>query len=150
MSIRQGLIMELKHEASNTLKMLERLSADQFDYKPHEKSAPLGKLAGHIADLPGWISMAIQTTEFNLANRPFQRGPVTTTEGLLQLHNDNVAAAVSAIENATDEEMMVEWTLRMGDHIIAKMPRAAVIRSLAMNHMIHHRGQLSVYMREND
>lgn len=150
MNIRQGLINELKHEAANTTKMLERLSSDHFDFKPHDKSFTLGRLAGHIADLSGWIPMIFNSTEVDLATSPFKRDPITSTEEVVQRHKENVAAAIGALEKATDEDMAAAWTLRRGDYIIASMPRAAIIRSLSMNHMIHHRGQLSVYMRIND
>lgn len=150
MSIGHAIIKELRHEAANTTRMLERLPADRFDFKPHEKSSSLGKLATHIADLPAWIPLVLNEASFNLVNRPFVHGPVTTTEDLVKLHADHVAAAINALETTSDELLAADWVLSMGDHVIVKMPRVAVIRSLGLSHMIHHRGQLSVYMRLNN
>ena len=144
------MINEIQHEAKSTQRMLERLDATSFKFKPHERSTEMGKLARHIAEIPAWITVALTTPEFDLANRPLNTAEVSSTEEVLKTHTDNVAAAIKAIENASDEEMLAEWTLRRGDHVILKMPRVAVVRNMAMNHMVHHRGQLSVYMRLNN
>lgn len=150
MSLNQILIAELKHEAASTRKMLERIDPSTFDFKPHEKSMKLGRLAQHIAELPSWITMTVKTTYLDFSEKKWQLEPIHTTEELLAFHDKNVADAIAALEETPEEDFKVEWTLRNGDHIILKMPRAAVIRSMAMNHMIHHRGQLSVFLRLNE
>ena len=150
MSINQSLIAELKSEAANTRKMLERIPENLFDYKPHEKSMLLGRLAQHVAELPSWLTMTVKTEYLDFQESKWTPEPLTTTEALVAFHDKNVAEAIKALEETADADFMVEWTLRSGDHVILKLPRVAVCRSMVMNHMIHHRGQLSVYLRLNN
>jgi len=149
MSIKQALINELKHEAQNTRKILERVPAEQFAYKPHEKSMTLQRLATHIAEIPQWATRAVKTDEFDLAAG---RKPnlAESKEDLLRIHDESVAHAEEAISNMADDELMKNWTLRRGDHVIMQLPKAAVIRNMSNNHLYHHRGQLTVYLRMLD
>jgi len=143
--ITQGMIREIEHEGSQTKKILERIPFDKFDWKPHEKSREIGKLAIHVAEIPKWTSRALTTPEFDvLTLKPTQ---VQSTEELVKLSEANIQKAIEDLQKASDEEMMTMWTFRRGDHVIFTLPRAAVIRNLSMNHLIHHRGQLSVYLR---
>jgi len=143
--ITQGMIREIEHEGSQTKKILERIPFDKFDWKPHEKSREIGKLAIHVAEIPKWTSRALTTPEFDvLSLKPTQ---VQSTEELVKLSEANIQKAIEDLQKASDEEMMTMWTFRRGDHVIFTLPRAAVIRNLSMNHLIHHRGQLSVYLR---
>jgi len=147
MTINEGLIAELKHEAASTKKMLERVPTDKNDWKPHEKSMKLGRLASHVAELPGWIAMTMTTDELDLSKMDYKPAIAATTEELTGILDTNVNKAVAALENATMEDFHKMWTLRNGDNVFFTMPKIGVIRSMAYSHHYHHRGQLSVYLR---
>jgi len=147
MALNQVLIAELQQEAANTHKMLERVPAGHMDWQPHAKSMSLTRLATHIAELPGWITMTLNTQELDLGAMDYKPNLAGDVAELVAIHNKSVAGAEEALKNATDEQLAEPWTLRQGDHVIFTLPRAAVIRSMVMNHMIHHRGQLSVFLR---
>ncbi len=153
MPIAQALLPEFDHEMATTRSLLERVPEDRAGFKPHEKSTALGALAAHIANLVSLAPRIVSLTEVDM-NPPggpgFKPPQLTTTAALLASFDANVAQAREAIAGASDEELMVTWTLRNGGHTIFAMPRAAVLRTMVMNHVIHHRGQLSVYLRLND
>ena len=139
---------ELKHEAASTRKMLECVPLDKLTWKPHEKSTELGKLAKHTASLSSWVSRALTTDELDFAKgRPAPAPDFTTTAELLAILDTNVAQALKDLENTSNETFMQLWTLRQGEKVYMTMPKAAVIRHMALNHAVHHRGQLSVYLR---
>jgi uncharacterized damage-inducible protein DinB len=146
MSISQTLLPEYDHEMASTRRVLERITADKFGWKPHEKSYSLGRLASHVAELPGWVPMTMTTDELDFGNG-YQPFVAETAEQLLDVFDKNVADGRAAIAAAGDPEFFKPWALRNGGHEIFKMPKAAVLRSFTLNHIIHHRGQLSVYLR---
>ena len=153
MPIAQSMLPEFDHEMATTRSLLERVPEDKADWKPHTKSMTLGRLALHLAELPTWGTMAITETEFNL-NPPgglnYPRPTFESTAQLLGIFDENVRTARAALAAISDEELMVSWTLKHGEESLFSMPRVAVLRSMTMNHIIHHRGQLSVYLRLND
>ena len=139
-----ALIGELQMEAAATRKCLERIPAEKFDYKPHEKSMTMVRLAGHIAEMVEWAKDTVQTTGIDFATidyKPFE--PQTTAE-LVELLDKNVEAAIEALQNTSDEAMMEDWTLRNGEEVYFTMPRIQCLRGMVFNHIVHHRGQLSV------
>lgn len=144
------LIAELQHEATVTRTVLERVPTDKFDYKPHEKSMSFGELASHIVDSYTWYEGTLNLEEIDFATTDYTPFKASSSEELLESFDKNVAAAAELISNASDEDLMVNWTMRAGDQVMFSMPRIQVIRAMLMNHMIHHRGQLSVYLRLND
>lgn len=146
----QSFIPELQHEAASTRKMLERLPFDKSDWKPHARSMALLPLATHVTELAGWVSVTINTPQLDFANFEYKPFAAQSTEDLLRYHDETVAKAIEDLKGASDETMMQPWTLRNGEHVILTMPRIAVIRSFAISHLIHHRGQLSVYLRMLD
>ena len=150
MNLNQGFIAEIKHEAASTRKMLEHVPLDKGDYKPHEKSMTLSRLAVHVAELPGWIGMAMGADELDLAAMNYKPAQPTTTAELLAVLDKNVEIAVAALENSTNEDFGKMWTLRHGENVHFSIPKAAVVRSFALSHLYHHRGQLSVYLRMLD
>lgn len=150
MSISKPFIAELQVEAANTKKMLERVPFEHIGWKPHDKSMPMGRLATHVAELPGWITMTIKSDELDLGASGYNPTPVSNSEELVALHDKNVSSAIEALEAISDEDMMKTWTLRNGEHIIFQLPKAVVIRTSAINHLIHHRAQLSTYLRQHN
>jgi uncharacterized damage-inducible protein DinB len=150
MNIKEGLIKELKHQAANTRKLLERVPAEHFDWKPHEKSMHLGRLASHIAETIGWVSTAITENELDFAKREYKPTVITTNADLIKILDEKLAPALADLETATNEILMQEWTLRNGEQIYFTLPKVAVIRDFAFNHSYHHRGQLTVYLRMLD
>jgi uncharacterized damage-inducible protein DinB len=150
MPLNQSLLPEFGQEMANTRKALERAPDDKLAWRPHPKSGTMGWLAGHLANLPSWAAMTIKQDSFDLS-APFDRPPEpTSTRQILELFDKNVAAARAAIVGAGDEQLMAPWSLRKGDHVIFTMPRIAVLRSMVLNHVIHHRGQFTMYLRLND
>lgn len=153
MAISQALLPEFDHEVATTRRVLERVPSDKWDWAPHAKSMKLGRLAGHVGETPGWATMTIAQSELDLAppGAPPYVPPVRNNrEDVLAEFDKNVAAAREQIAGATDEHLMQNWSLKMGGQVRMTMPRVAVLRSFVMNHMIHHRGQLSVYLRMLD
>ncbi|WP_240609309.1 DinB family protein [Flavipsychrobacter stenotrophus] len=147
MALNQILIAELKHESANTRKMLERVPTEKNDWKPHEKSMKIGRLASHIAEIPTWITMMVTSNELDLVNMPAKPFVAESSEELLSVFDQKLEEAVTALGGATDEYLQTNWILRRGEHVIYDMPRAAFLRSLGYSHLYHHRGQLSVYLR---
>jgi uncharacterized damage-inducible protein DinB len=150
MSLSQALLPEFDQEMENTRKTLERVPEDKFDWKPHEKSTALGGLATHLANLPSWAALAINQSEFDMA--PPGQGPIkvpqaTSRQEVLDAFEHNRAAAREAIAAVSDEHLMGSWSLLSDGNTLMTLPRIAVLRSFVMNHMIHHRAQLGVYLR---
>lgn len=127
--------------------MLEKVPADKLDWTPHSKSMSLGKLAAHVANIPNWMTVALTTDEFDFTKDPYKETGASTNEALLSIFDTKSAEALQHLQEASDENLRGNWTFRSGDHVIFSLPRIAAIRTLAMNHLVHHRGQLSVYLR---
>ena len=153
MAMSDTLLPEFDHEMANTRKTLERVPEEKFDWRPHEKSMTLGGLTTHLSNLPSWASHAINLDTLDIApvGEPQLRvEPVKSVAEALEAFDRNVAAARAAIAGASDEHLRQQWSLLHGGQTIFSLPRIAVLRGVVMNHMIHHRGQLSVYLRLND
>ncbi|MEP6466956.1 MAG: DinB family protein [Parafilimonas sp.] len=147
MPINAALLAELKHEAVNTRKMIERVPSDKLNWKPHEKSMKLGRLAVHIAELPVWFERIINKDEFDFATATFNAEIKENTEDIVQLFDDQLSNALHVLETASDENLNAIWTVRRGDTIVYQMPKKVALRNFTYNHIYHHRGQLSVYLR---
>lgn len=148
MSYNTALIAELQMEGANTRKMLALVPMDKTDYKPHEKSMLMPRLANHIAELPSWIGFTMQSHELDLSTMDYKPVIPATAEELVAKHDEMMRKAIAVLEAATnDEDFDQMWTLRMGDHVIFSMPKKVVLRSMVFSHIVHHRGQLSVYLR---
>jgi uncharacterized damage-inducible protein DinB len=150
MPLKDSLIAEFKNEGASTKKMLERVPEKSFSWTPHEKSMSLGRLATHVAELTSWISKAIVEDEFDFAANPFKRHVAATQTELFNIFQKNFDQAIADLEIASDDLLMKKWTLRNGNTVFFELPKIAVIRSFALSHLIHHRGQLSVYLRMLD
>ncbi|MCI0489883.1 MAG: DinB family protein [Blastocatellia bacterium] len=153
MALSKALLPEFDHEMANTRRTLERVPDDKFDWKPHEKSWAMGELASHIANILTWAVKAINQDSLDMAppGEPPPRAPLAASQQqLLERFDKNVVAARAAIEGASDEHLFQPWTLLSGGEKVFTLPRIAVLRSAVMNHSIHHRAQLGVYLRLND
>ena len=151
--INQALLPEFDMEMSNTRKALERVPDDQLAWKPHDKSMTLGRLAGHLAELPSWGMATMGNDSLDIAppGAPPQQGlTAKSRQEALDIFDKNVAAARAAIAGASDEVLMKPWSLLKGGRTLMTMPKIAVLRSFVMNHMIHHRAQLGVFLRLNN
>ena len=149
MPLVDALLPEFDHEMTVTRKLLERVPEGQFDWKPHQKSMSLGQLAQHVATIPTWGKVAMSQDAFDLAADQ-RAGQLPTRDEILSLFDRNVADARAALVGRGDGEMMAPWALKRGAHTIFSMPKASVWRSFVMNHLIHHRAQLGVYLRMHD
>lgn len=149
-NIALALIAELEHESKTTRTCLERVPADKFDWTPHEKSMTFGRLASHIAEMVGWTGPTLQYPELDFAKMDYKPFEPKTSEELLEYFDKNVAEAVDVLRNTTDDIFMENWTMRNGETVYFTLPKVAVMRSFVMNHIVHHRGQLSVYLRLSD
>jgi uncharacterized damage-inducible protein DinB len=153
MSISESFLAELDREAQVTRAMLARVPQDQFDWKPHAKSMSLGRLATHIAEIPSWIRNAVDLDELDIqppGAPPFAPQTAASLAELLDMFDTNVADARKAIGETADAHWGKSWTLKAAGNDIFSLPRAGVMRSMVLSHLIHHRGQLSVYLRLND
>ena len=152
MPISQALLPEFDHEMATTRRVLERVPEGNYDWKPHEKSMTIGRLAGHVAELPGWVPVTLEREKFDMATDGAQFPSLTASsrKSLLEAFDKNVATARKAIAAASDEQFMKNWSLIHQGKPVFTMPRAAVLRSFTLSHIIHHRGQLSVYLRLNN
>jgi uncharacterized damage-inducible protein DinB len=144
----QLFLKEIEAEETATRKCLERIPNSLYNWKPHEKSMQLGYLALLVADIPKWISVSIEKGAIDLAT--WERHALTTTEDLLAYFNDNMKGAKNALSNVRDEALENEmFSLTMGEQSLMKLSKLDNISS-SINHWVHHRGQLTVYMRLND
>lgn len=143
------LLPEFDQEMANTRKVLERVPGDKLDFRPHEKSWTLRELAGHVANIPQWAHVTLSTTELDMA-QPFERPTLDTAADILALFDRESGLARAALEKASGDDLQVPWTLKMGEEVFFTMPRGGVLRSFVMNHIIHHRAQLTVYLRLMD
>lgn len=150
MSIAQSLLPEFDHEFAVLRTTLERVPESKMDFKPHARSMALGKLAGHLTELPGWVNATIEADELDFAKMDYKPFVPTSTADLVSALDAALAKARPAIEKMTDADAMKPWSLRQGDHVIFTLPKVAVLRSFVISHMIHHRAQLGVYLRLND
>jgi uncharacterized damage-inducible protein DinB len=143
-----SLLPEFDREMASTRKTLERVPDDEHAFKPHPKSMSMGDLALHLAEIPGWGAETLRKETADVST--YRPTPLKTQAELLAHFDKNVAAMRDALAKTTDEQFMKTWSLTSGEHTIFSMPRAAVIRGMILNHGIHHRAQLGVYLRLND
>jgi len=143
---------EFDQEMALTRKVLERVPEDRLSWKPHPKSWTLAELATHVAWIGAWTSVTLQMPELDLASptAPPSPKPAATRADLLALFDGMLTVARPALEGADAECLAKPWSLRAGDKVFFTLPRGGVMRTFVLNHLIHHRGQLEVYLRMND
>ena len=150
MGLNLPLIKELKFESGNTKKILERVPSDKLQWQPHEKSMTIGRLASHVAEIPQWITRTLTSTELDFATMNFGRATYESPEAILKVFEEKLGEAIQLLENADDESLNADYTLKRAGAILATKPRIIIMRNYSYNHVIHHRGQLSVYLRVLD
>ena len=153
MAISDSLLPEFDQEIAGARRTLERVPDDKFDWRPHPKSGTMVWLAGHVANLPSWAPLTINQDELDLAPGGKQMDsppPPADTAELVATFDRHAAEARAAIAGASDAELMKPWTLLSNGQTLMTLPKVAVLRSFVMNHLIHHRAQLGVYLRLND
>ena len=146
--IKDALIAELKHEGAMTKKMLERVPLDRADWKPDEKSMSVGRLATHIAEIPDWTSRIATKEEFDFM-KDFNFTPYVakSSEELIGILQKSLDEAINNLSKLSDEEMNKHWVVKRGEQVMFDTPRKVAVRGWTLSHLIHHRGQLSVYLR---
>lgn len=144
MPIAQALLPEFDQEMATTRRLLERVPSERGEWKPHPKSFPLGHLAQLVSGMPGWLTNIIHDTALDLAGAP--RYSYEKTATLLSQFDRNVREAREALAGASDTDLAVNWSLKHGDRVLFTAPRSTVVRQ-TINHLVHHRGQLTVYLR---
>jgi uncharacterized damage-inducible protein DinB len=147
MSVCDELLMEFREELKTTRRVLDRVPADKFTWKPHEKSMCLGALAMHIAGLPGAITHITSGDSFDILQGKFTPPIPKSTEEICAALDESAAQAEKVFKSSSEEAAYAQWRLLRGDKVIMAIPRVVAWRSLLLNHWYHHRGQLSVYLR---
>lgn len=149
MALIDALLPEFDHEMTLTRRVLERVPEDKLSWGPHAKSMTLGGLATHLSRLPIWAELTMSRSDFDVAANP---PPVAATSRaeILAGFDDNVARARAVLTGRTDAELLAPWTLKRGKDTVFTMPKTRVLRSMVLNHIVHHRGQLTVYLRLQD
>jgi uncharacterized damage-inducible protein DinB len=150
MPISKTILPEFEHEMANTRKTLERVPDDKFSWQPHEKSMTLGALSTHLSNIPSWTAMTFDRDELDVSppgEAPYRLEEAKSRAELLEAFDKNVTSARAALEAASDENWQGKWSLLMTGKTIFTLPRTAVMRGFVMNHLIHHRAQLGVYLR---
>ena len=149
MSIKKALLIELEREKENTKSVISRLNNDNFSYKPHEKSMTAGELASHIVELHNWVGFVLTKDVFDF-HTDYIPLNLTTVDALVEKLEHDFEKNKAIIEQMEEQVVFEKWALKAGDHVIAEMPKTGAIRFIVTNHLIHHRGQLTVYMRMLD
>lgn len=150
MALNTAFLGELETEGATCRRVLERVPESVWEFKPHEKSANMGSLATHVAEMWSWTRFTLDFPELDFGGNPYTPYKPTSHQDLLDYHDKNVAEAKEVIARTSDETMMESWTMRSGETIFFTMPKVNVLRTMVFNHIIHHRGALSVYLRLND
>ena len=149
MSLKVGLLAEFDHEMATTRKLLERLPDDKLAWKPHEKSMSLGGLATHLGNIPRWAGTILNEPGFDLAGAPPNLAEKETRAEILAAFDESTKQTRAALDKS-DAEYLGMWSLKRGGQEMFSMPRLAAFRTFVLYHIVHHRGQLSVYLRLNN
>ncbi len=153
MKLTEFFLAQLEREAKGTRKALERVPEGKNEWKPHEKSMPLGYLAALVARMPGWIAMIVNNDDHDInppGGSPYKPTAAATNAELLKSFEESMAEARAALENTNDERLMKTWRMLYGGHVVSETIRHVAISDAVFTHLAHHRGQLTVYLRLND
>jgi uncharacterized damage-inducible protein DinB len=147
MRIIELLLPEYDREMGLARRVLERVPVERFAFKPHPRSMSLGELAGHLAHIPSWATEAMRATELALKRSEARLDVPETRDGLLAVFDTHVREGRRRLVDASDAELQVPWSFIVDDEVLFTMPRVTVLRTFVLNHAVHHRGQLTVYLR---
>jgi uncharacterized damage-inducible protein DinB len=147
MPTKDAWIAELKHELDLTRRILERVPMDKKDWKPHDKSMTIGRLATHVAETPLWVQRIQEAPEFDFFTANFKGHTAADQAELMDIFTKDSETAIASLANMEDEDFGKPWIVRRGEQVMFNTPTKVAIRSWAISHLIHHRGQLSVYLR---
>ncbi|HXV64591.1 MAG TPA: DinB family protein [Vicinamibacteria bacterium] len=150
MSIAEAMVMEFTHESAGTRKMLERLPDDKLAWKPHQRSMSMGRLGMHLAEIPWWAQTIVKDESFDMASFDRKRVEPDNKKEILDKFDGNVQSFQELLKGQSDEHLFQHWKLTESGHVAVDMPRLVCLRGFVLSHIIHHRGQLSVYLRLND
>lgn len=145
MKYQQMFAEELRHEAATLRKFLQRVPDDKFDWQPHPKSMTMEHLCNHLVDIAGWPAFMLNTQELDFS-KPYENPSCKNAQQLVQKMDENASDSVNRLTQATDEEFGQHWVMRMGEQVIADLPKSLFIRH-ALSQLIHHRAQLGLYLR---
>jgi len=147
MSIAEAFIGELKHECETTRRVLAAVPNTDLGWKPHPKSMSIGALAGHIAEVPGWVGVTVNAPELDMGTTDYTPKEPKNVAETLALFDKGTAEAIAALTGKPDADFLVPWSLKSGSKTYFTMPRVQVLRGFVLSHLIHHRGQMTVYLR---
>lgn len=150
MSIGQSLAAELQYEAQGTRRVLERVPLENREWAPHDKSMSLVRLASHLAEIPGWADTIIKQEQFEMDTGSYVPSEAGSRQELLEMFDEGVKKAIELLSQTDDDRMMGVWRMFADGKKVVEMPRAMVVRGFMLSHLIHHRGQLTVYLRMQD
>jgi uncharacterized damage-inducible protein DinB len=150
MNLIDPVLSELAHEAATTRRLLERVPAQRLTWTPHQKSMSLGRLATHIAEIPGWVGSIVEQDEFDVGASGYAPPTLGSVAEIVAMFDKNIAMATETLKRQSNDRLLANWRLKKKGQLVVEMPRLGMIRSFLMNHLIHHRGQLSVYLRLQD
>jgi len=152
MAFSDMLLPEFDLEMANTRKVLERVPDDKFDWRPHAKSFTMGELAGHLANMTSWITLSLTADSFDVMpdGVPRRQQPYASAAAILEAFDSSVAQARALLASTTDEQYLQPWSLLGNGKPFFTLPRLSMLRTMVFNHIIHHRGQLTIYLRMND
>ena len=145
MSFLKDILSELKQEAAVTRRHLEKVNFENVDFRPHEKSEKLGRLAIHVAEIMAWWKQCLENSELNFID--FRPKEIESTDELLTYFDTLLAKSEEALENANESELEKIWSMKYGEEMLMALNKKEVLRKFCMNHLIHHRAQLGVYLR---
>lgn len=149
MSIQKSLSNEIIHETENTLRILKALPEDKWDYKPHPKSMTLGELANHILELHGWVSFVFTQDTFDF-HTDYIPSKFTKIDEMVAKLEEMKTQNLAILAEFSEEKYLTNWALKAGDHVIVEASKASAYRFIVTNHLVHHRGQITVYLRMLD
>lgn len=147
LSLRDIALADLEAELTSTRRILDRVPDDKLSWRPHVKSSTLNRLAAHVAELPGFALAMLVAPELDLARPRERAGDPDSHDAILAAFDKAAARLTQALAAASDDFLREEWTLRAGDRVIYRAPRVSALRTMGISHLVHHRGQLSVYLR---
>lgn len=153
MAMNQALLQEFDAESATTRKALTRVPDNKLGWKPHDKSMTMGALATHLGEIPGWMGVTLQQDSFDVeppGGQKYTRPEFKCAKEIMKFFDTNTAAARAVLAGATDQMLMSNWTMKKGGKELFTMPKIAVVRNFLLNHNVHHRAQLGVYLRIND